>query len=81
MKEAEIRDLVRRMFIEVLGVKEEDFSFEKVGEDIDEWDSLSHMTLVSELENDLGISMEIEEISEMDSVENVVKVLKRKVGS
>jgi len=39
------------------------------------------MTLVSELENDLGISMEIEEISEMDSVENVVKVLKRKVGS
>jgi acyl carrier protein len=79
MKEEEIREKVREAFEKTFpGI--EGFSFDKSAEDIEQWDSLSHMTLVSELEKIFSVSLDVDEISEMDSVENVVKVMARKVG-
>lgn len=81
MEEGEIREKVKKAFLTTFSnLREEDFRFDMPGEDIEEWDSLSHMSLVSELESEFGVSMEIDEISEMDSVSNVVKVLKKKLG-
>jgi len=81
MKEEEIKKGVKSVFFKVFTtLKEKDFDFEKSAEDIKDWDSLSHMTLVSELEKEFGLTMEIDDISEMDSVKNVVNLLKRKLG-
>lgn len=81
MDEEKIKQKVKEVFLRTFtNLKEEDFGFDKPAEDFDEWDSLSHMTLVSELEKEFGVSMEIDEISEMDSVRNVVEVLKKKLG-
>ena len=81
MHEDDIKERVRDAFFTTFpNLKEEDFGFDKTAEDFEEWDSLSHMTLVSELEKEFGVSMEIDEISEMDSVRNVVEVLKKKLG-
>lgn len=43
--------------------------------DLQEWDSLGHMMLMSELEKQLHIKFEYDDILAMDSVGNIVKVI------
>ena len=43
------------------------------------WDSLHHLDLIVELENEFGISFEPEEIAEMVDFNTVVKILKTKL--
>jgi len=79
--EAHIREKVKKVFLDVFGMDEKKFHFEMTSEDIKEWDSLSHMNLVAGLESEFGLSMEIDEISEMDSVKKVVEVVEKKMGA
>ena len=47
-------------------------------EDIENWDSLSHLTLVVELEEYFSVSFEPEDISEMNSLEKIQVILQKK---
>jgi acyl carrier protein len=42
-------------------------------EDIEEWDSLAHVMLIGELEEQLGISIPLEEAVEITSVKELVE--------
>ncbi|MGS2740740.1 acyl carrier protein [Sinomicrobium sp. M5D2P17] len=44
---------------------------------IAEWDSMSHLVLVSELENSYSISIDMEDVLEMGNVEKVKGILKK----
>lgn len=45
----------------------------------DNWDSLHHLNLIIELQMEFDISLEPEEIAEMHSYEDVVKMVKSKL--
>ena len=81
MDEAAIKEKVRKVFLDVFGMDGSKFHYGMTGDDIKEWDSLSHMNLVSELEKEFGLSMEIDDISEMDSVKKVIEVVEKKLGA
>jgi acyl carrier protein len=76
----QIKEKVRKVFLDVFAMDEGRFHFGMTSGDIKEWDSLSHMNLVSGLESEFGLSMEIDEISEMDSVKKVIEVVEKKLG-
>lgn len=44
---------------------------------IAEWDSMSHLVLVEELESTYNISIEMEDILDMGSVEKIKAILKK----
>lgn len=44
---------------------------------IAEWDSMSHLVLVEELERTYNISIDIEDILDMGSVEKIKNILKK----
>lgn len=44
----------------------------------DEWDSLHHLNLAVELEMEFGVSLEPEEIAEMKSYNDIIRILKQK---
>lgn len=46
--------------------------------DVDIWDSLKQMDLVLSLEREFGVALEITDIVQMDSVANIIDVLKKK---
>jgi len=80
MDDVLVKEKVRKVFLDVFGMDETLFRFDMGSEDIKEWDSLSHMNLVSGLESEFGVSMEIDDISEMDSVKKVIEVVEKKLG-
>ena len=46
-------------------------------QDILEWDSVGHMTLISSLEDEFDIMMETDDIIDFESYENGIEILKK----
>ena len=47
--------------------------------DIPEWDSLGHQNLIMALENKYKIKLDIDEVLEMETVEEIIDILQAKV--
>lgn len=67
----------------ILEIIKETFDLESVDESISQknceaWDSMGQLNLVADLEEAFNISLEPEEIGEMKSFKDVVKILKTK---
>jgi len=57
----------KKVFVESLSVETKNFSEKIKYNDIPEWDSIGHMTLVSALEDEFKISMETDDIVDFSS--------------
>ena len=58
----------QEIFVKSLSIKENQFSNELKYNEIPEWDSIGHMTLISGLEEGFGISIETDDIIDFSSV-------------
>lgn len=68
----------------VLEIMRETFGIEEVTTDVsqkncEQWDSLRHLTLASELEDAFDLELEPEEIAEMTDFDRVITMLKSKL--
>lgn len=69
-----------KIFMDVLGVNEtalnESFTFRAVPQ----WDSVAHLSLISELEDAFDVMFDSEDILHYESYLNGMKILKKKYG-
>ena len=63
---------------DVFGLPPEQIIPELTKEDVSSWDSLKQMDLVNSIEQEYGIMLEITDIVRMNSVHNIIEVLKEK---
>ena len=68
----------------VLEIMREVFELDDVTTDVsqkncDRWDSLHHLSLASELEEEFDLELEPEEIAEMTDFEKVISMLESKI--
>ena len=70
MKE-QIKNVMKRAF------ELEDISDDVSMENCDKWDSLNHLNLIMELEEEFNVSLEPEDIAVMRSVDEIEVVLNR----
>ena len=47
-------------------------------EDLNQWDSMNHLFLITELSDNLGVSFTQDEIEKIRSVEMLIEILKKK---
>ena len=47
--------------------------------DVPDWDSVGHLSLVSTLERAFGIGLDVEDIMEMETVRDIVRVVQSKL--
>lgn len=70
-------DKYKKIFIDSLAMKDEDFKEGIEYNEIPEWDSIGHMTLISGLEEGFGISMDTDDIIDFSSFEKGKELLKK----
>ncbi len=70
---------IREILAKTFRVKIADITDKTTINDIDTWDSLTHMELVVNLEEGLGIEFDGDEIAEMISVEVIEKIISEKI--
>lgn len=69
---------VRKIIAKTFRIREEDIADKTTMEEIDTWDSLTHMELIVNLESELNIEFDGDEIAEMISVGAIEKAVASK---
>ena len=67
----------KKIFIECLTIESKNFNEEIKYNEIAEWDSIGHMTLISGLEEGFNISLETDDIVEFSSFKKGIVILKK----
>lgn len=70
---------VRKILEEIFRINGTDITPETKMEDIDSWDSLTHMEMIVELEDMFGIEFTADEIMEMTIVGKIEKIVRGKI--
>lgn len=71
------REKYVRIFEDIFGVDEGELTDRFNFKDVDQWDSLTHLTLISELEAAFDVMFETEDILHFGGFLNGMEILKR----
>ena len=71
---------VREAFHVTFGINPELVSIETQASDIPGWDSVGHLSLASSLEQAFGISLDVDDLMEMESVREIVSIIATKLS-
>ena len=47
--------------------------------DVDDWDSLTHMLLISEIESEFSIKFKLKDLNKMENVGDMINIIKHKI--
>ena len=65
------------IFVKSLSLEKNKFNENIKYNEVPEWDSIGHMTLMSDLEEGFGIAMEIDDIVDFSSYKKGIEILKK----
>ena len=72
------KDDVKALVANTLGVAIDQIQDELAVGDIPEWDSLAHMRIITALEVDFGVVLDIEQTLDIEDVEDIVEAVTNK---
>ncbi len=73
-----MREDIRKILADTFRVKSDDITSKTTIQNIDTWDSLTHMELVANLESGLEMEFDGDEIADMISVSAIEQIVSRK---
>ncbi|MEC0183483.1 phosphopantetheine-binding protein [Paenibacillus peoriae] len=68
-------ELVQSIISKIMKIPVEKVTLESVKSDFENWDSLNQLNLVMELEANFNVSIPIDEIANIDSVQSILHIL------
>ena len=71
-------DRYKKVFMEALSINPDAFTEEIKYNDVAEWDSIGHMTLMSALEEEFKITLETDDIIDFSSFKKGIELLQSK---
>jgi acyl carrier protein len=79
MERTELADKLTGIFRNVFNTPDLVVTDELTANDVANWDSLSHMILIGEVEKSLGISFKLKELNKMKNVGNMMDIILSKL--
>lgn len=77
---AEILNKLESIFLDTFTDAGYQFSSETAREDIDEWDSLNHIRLLTAIESEFGFQFDLDEIEDITNVSTIADIIKNKLS-
>lgn len=71
---------VREAFKAAFDIDPESVSMETSASDISGWDSVGHLSLAGNLEEVFGISLDVDDLMEMENVREIVSIITAKLS-
>jgi len=71
---------VREAFKAAFDIDPQLVSMDTTASDISAWDSVGHLSLAGSLEEIFGISLDVDELMEMESVREIVRIIDTKLS-
>ncbi len=80
MEKQEITERLTSIFRKVFNSDSLVLRDDLTASDVDHWDSLSHMILISEIESNFSIKFRLKELNKMKNVGEMVEIIKSKLS-
>jgi len=80
MEKEEMTDKLKSVFQKVLEENDITLTREMTAQDIEKWDSLRHIQLISEVERAFGIKFKLREVLSMKNVGDLIDLIHTKQG-
>ena len=74
-----MKDKIDNIISKIFSIKLEEISNDLTADEIDGWDSLSHMELIAEIEKNYKIKFTTKEMFNFFSIADLKKILKKKI--
>jgi acyl carrier protein len=71
---------VQRAFSSAFDVEPGSVTINTVPGDIRAWDSMGHVTLASSLEQEFGLTFDVDELMEMENVREILRIVQAKLA-
>ena len=71
---------VQRAFGSAFDVEPGSVTIDTVPGDIRAWDSMGHVMLASSLEQEFGVTFDVDELMDMENVREIVRILQSKLA-
>ena len=71
---------VREAFKAAFDIDPQSVSMETTADDVPGWDSVGHLSLAGNLEEIFGISLDVDDLMEMESVREIVRIITAKLS-
>tara|TARA_B100001939_G_scaffold284935_1_gene254678 strand:+ start:2822 stop:3061 length:240 start_codon:yes stop_codon:yes gene_type:complete len=68
-----------KIFREIFNDREIVINNKTTAQDIDNWDSLTHMLLISKIEEEFEIKFKLKELNNLNNVGNLVEIINTKI--
>lgn len=69
---------LKEFLLRILGIKESEFNMSMKMENVSQWDSLKHMELVTQFEDEFDVQLTMEEIATMTTFSQISEVFEAK---
>jgi acyl carrier protein len=79
MERTEIIEKLTAVFHEVFNDNNIVLSDEMTAKDVENWDSLTHMLMITKVEETFGIKFKLKELNRLKSVGDLVSILEEKI--
>jgi acyl carrier protein len=76
----EILIKVREAFKSAFDIDPQSVSMETTASDIAGWDSVGHLSLAGTLEEVFGVSLDVDDLMEMENVREIVRIITTKLS-
>jgi acyl carrier protein len=80
MSDHEVLTKVQQAFKNAFDVDPQAVTIDTTASDISAWDSVGHLSLAGNLEEIFGISLDVDELMEMESVREIVRIIDTKLS-
>ena len=80
MSTDEILESLRKIMIDVFDLDDLQLTTQTTADDVEDWDSLSHIRLIVAVERQFKIKFQNSEIESLTNVGELVQVIARKIG-
>lgn len=77
---ADIFEKLKSIFQDTFADSGYAFSGDTTREDIDEWDSLNHIRLLTAIEREFGFQFDLDEIEDISSVSTIAEIIQNKLS-
>jgi len=81
MNDQEVLTKVQQAFKSAFDVNPAVVTMDTTASDISAWDSVGHLSLAGSLEESFGVSLDVDELMEMESVREIVRIISGKIAA
>ena len=79
MEKSEIKDIIRKILVEVLEHDRFETNDELSAKDVDGWDSLTHMIIITEIEKKFEVRFKLKDLNKLNNLGNLVDLVNNKL--